>query len=137
MSGRIRIFLAGLAGMAIVFTLLAFAMAQSRGEGALSAALAAVWLGALVAAWGYFQMRRALGMGNLDFLKAFFGGLALRFAILILAGLAVHFATAWDIYVFMVSLALTYPLYLGFEAWRISGETPGKRSASEDTPQRG
>jgi hypothetical protein len=129
MSGNVRIFLGGLAAMAIVFTLLALAVAPKYGETAKPAALAAVWLGALAAAWGFFQLRRSLDKSNLEFLKAFFGGLALRFAVLTLLGLTVYFATAWDIYVFMVSLALTYPLYLGFEAWRIGGETTGKRGS--------
>ncbi len=115
--------------MAIVFTLVALAVAPKYGETAQPAALTAVWLGALAAAWGFFQLRRSLEKSNLEFLKAFFGGLALRFAVLTLLGLTVYFATAWDINVFMVSLALTYPLYLGFEAWRIGGETTGKRGS--------
>ncbi len=118
--------------MAILFTFLALPMAADRGEGALPAALAGIWLGAITIGLGYFQLRRSLSLGNLDFLKAFFGGLVLRFAILVMAGLAVYFATAWDIIIFMVSLALTYPLFLAFEAWRVSGEQPGKRESDEE-----
>lgn len=117
--------------MALAFTFLAFLLAPKYGDLALPAALTAVWLGALAAGWGYFQLRRALGLGNLDFLRAFFGGLALRFAVLLVAGLVLHFATAWNTTVFMVSLALSYPLYLAFEAWRVSGDMSGKQGSRE------
>jgi hypothetical protein len=117
--------------MTVLFSLLALPMTSGRGEGALVPALAGIWLGAVVIGVGYFQLRRSKNLGNLDFLKAFFGGLILRFAVLVLAGLVVHFATGWDIIIFMVSLALTYPLFLAFEAWRVSGEQSPKRESPE------
>jgi len=117
--------------MALAFSALAFPMTADRGAGALPAALSAVWLGAILVLLGYFRLRRALGFGNLDFLKAFYGGLVMRFGLLLLAGLAVYFTKAWNLTVFLVSLALTYPLFLAFEAWRVSGEQPGNRRSHE------
>jgi len=121
--------------MAIVASLLVPGFVASRGEGARPAAFSAIWLGALTIAWGYFQLRKSLDCGNLEFLKAFFGGLALRFGLLIVAGLAIRFATNWNGVVFLVSLGLTYPLFLAFEAWRISGELPRKRGSAEGSSQ--
>lgn len=135
MSRPVVIFLTGLIVMATVASLLVPGLTSGRGEGARPAAYAAIWLGVATIAWGYFQLRRSLDCGNLEFLKAFFGGLALRFGLLAIAGLAVHFATNWNSEVFLVSLALTYPLFLAFEAWRISGEQPRTRGSEERPSQ--
>lgn len=97
------------------------------------ALLAAVALSALTAGFGYFQIRRALSLGNLDFMRAYFGGLALRFAFLALAGLAVWRLSDWNMTVFLTGLAVSYPIMLAYETWRVSGDW--RRSAAGETNQ--
>jgi len=131
MSRSVVIFLAGTAGLAVLAGLLAWLLTLGVGPGALPAALASILSGAITVLLGFFQLRRSLNYGNLRFLKAYFGGMALRFALLVAAGLIVRFSTDWDIVVFMMGLAVTYPVFLAFEAWRINGDLPGRRGTGE------
>ena len=130
MSSPALRFLIGLLLLALVLAVLGSLLAESWVPGSRSAILGAVTLATLAAGLGYFQIRRALPRGNMDFLRAYFGGLALRFVLLALAGLAAWRLSDWNMTVFLAGLAGSYPILLGYEAWRASGDWH-RRAAGE------
>ena len=122
MSSPTTRFFLGLLLLGLLLGILGWFLVESWLPGTQAAMVAALILAMGTAAFGYVQTRRALSLGNLDFMKAYFGGLALRFVILALASLAVWRLSGWNMTVFLAGLALGYPLMLAYEAWRVSGE---------------
>ena len=133
MSSPTLRFLLGLLLLAMVLAILGWFLVETWVAASRPALLAAVALSALTASFGYFQIRRALSLGNLDFMRAYFSGLALRFAFLALAGLVAWRLSDWNMTVFLTGLAVSYPIMLAYETWRVSGDW--RRSTAGETNQ--
>ena len=123
-------FFLGLLLLGLLLGILGWFLVESWLPGTQIALVAALVLAMGTAAFGYVQTRRSLSLGNLGFMKAYLGGLALRFLILALVSLAVWRLSGWNMTVFLAGLGLGYPLMLGYEAWRVSGELkrPGEEA---------
>lgn len=124
MSQTTGSFWLGLLLLVFVFSLLAFLILGKMNVEEFPAALSGILASALAAALGFLQMKRVVRAGNLKFLKTFFAGLFWRFAILALSAAVLQVFSEWSLRVFLFSLALSYPLLLIYETWRVSGLLP-------------
>ena len=127
MSRPVGIFLAWLLPLALISLLLAAWWLSFRFGPELSASAVGIGAGAVGAALSYILSRRTLDSSQLTFLRAYFGGLALRFVLLALAGFAVWGLARWSLKHYLIAVALTYPFFLIVEAWRLSRDLASRR----------
>lgn len=92
------------------------------GRGDLEAVIAAIVFGAGLALVSFLLILRSLGASQQAFNKIFFGGIALRAALILAAVFSVWKWSPWNFETFLVALAITYPLFLVLEAWRAGKE---------------
>lgn len=125
MKRPVGIFLAGLLVLLLIGLLLIRALAGPESADR-AGGVAGLVAGAVAALLSFFPLRRGLRGSNQGFLKAYFGGLVLRFALLALVAAGVWRLTQWNLRAYLTAVALSYPLIMALEGWVLSRELPGR-----------
>lgn len=128
MNRSATIFLAWLAAMVFLFSLLAAWYLSFDWDPATRGALAGIGLAGLAAGLSYFQLRRSLARAPLAFLRGYLTGFALRVGVMAAGGFLVWAATDWSLSHLLVALGLSYPPLLVLEIWQVQ-RCPSGRDA--------